>query len=129
MKRARAIPSAGGNQFSPTCPSGPSGARFQQSKHFGHISVTFHPFAVKDNDRGSHGGGTTADKIGGQEVCRTFIEQTKLLVTLASAFVVAPAAVLAFSQLRFAWLIVFGEALFILSVLAGYVALGAVAGS
>ncbi len=63
------------------------------------------------------------------EACKTFIEQTKLLVTLASAFVVAPAAVIAVSKLRIDKWIVIAEILFIVSVLSGYMALGAVAGS
>jgi heme A synthase len=64
-----------------------------------------------------------------KEACKTFIEQTKLLVTLASAFVVAPAAVVAVSKLRIDKWIIVAEVLFILSVLFGYIALGAIAGS
>jgi hypothetical protein len=72
---------------------------------------------------------------GQKEACKTYIDQTKLLVTLASAFLFAPAAL--FSLLKDhphidAW---FGrgfiacEAMFVLSVLCGYVTLGTVSGS
>ena len=64
-----------------------------------------------------------------KEACKTFVEQTKLLVTLASAFVVAPAAVLVVSKLRIDKWIIVAEILFIVSVLFGYSALGAIAGS
>lgn len=73
---------------------------------------------------------------GRKEACKTYIEQVKLLVTLASAFVVAPAAmipliggagrVIASNDLvrRFFR----AELAFIFSVLAGYVALATIAG-
>lgn len=67
--------------------------------------------------------------------CDTFIEQTKQLIALASAFIIAPAVIQAFLtaeqqgkrdvDLR----IIIAEALFIASVLAGYVVLATVAGS
>jgi len=69
------------------------------------------------------------------EACKTYIEQTKLLVTLASAFVVAPAAAVALDSNKLAALqpftgwIVMGECALVLSVLGGYVVLGSVAGS
>jgi hypothetical protein len=65
---------------------------------------------------------------GPKEACKTYIEQTKLLVTLASAFVVAPAAIVAFFEgknsigaspelvSKFLW----AEGLFVFSVLSGY---------
>lgn len=69
--------------------------------------------------------------------CETYIEQTKLLVTLASAFLLAPAGLVALVRpekpngLNRQDIIVFivAEALFILSVLLGYVVLGTIAGS
>ena len=71
-----------------------------------------------------------------QEACKTYLEQTKLLVTLASAFIVAPPAL--FSLLRgkeaillsspdIRWMIG-AEVLFVLSVLLGYVVVGTIAG-
>ena len=68
-------------------------------------------------------------KIGRIEACKTFVEQTKLLVSLASAFVIAPPVVLSFMKIGLDWKIYIAETLFILSVLSGYVALGAIAGS
>jgi hypothetical protein len=73
-----------------------------------------------------------ADQV---EACKTYIEQTKLLVALASAFIVAPAAVVALdpsklSALRpFVDTIIVAEAALVASVLAGYFVLGIVAGS
>jgi hypothetical protein len=74
---------------------------------------------------------------GKKEACKTYIEQTKLLVTLASAFLFAPAGLVAIlkdrasaniSHAGIAWFISI-EALFIGSVLFGYIALGSLAGS
>lgn len=71
------------------------------------------------------------------EALKTFMEQTKLLVSLASGFVLAPPAVISFLRRpdgksppalpwgRFLW----AEALLISSILAGFVVLGTVAGS
>jgi hypothetical protein len=75
-----------------------------------------------------------ADK---KAACATYIEQTKLLVTLASAFVVAPPGLAAFIKDRSnaglgrlsIGLFLLTEALLIASVLAGYVVLGSIAGS
>jgi hypothetical protein len=73
---------------------------------------------------------------GRQESCKTYIEQTKLLVTLASAFVAAPVALI--PLLRGSGAALAGDALspffyseagFIGSILLGYLALGSVAGS
>jgi hypothetical protein len=73
-----------------------------------------------------------------KEACGTYIEQTKLLVALASAFLVAPAAFLGLirgekgattiisSNLR--WLTL-SETMFVASVLFGYVVLGCISGS
>lgn len=74
---------------------------------------------------------------GKKEAVKTYLEQTKLLVTLASAFILAPAGLvavlkerttvgLASSQLF--WFVI-AEVLFIASVMAGYVVLGTIAGS
>ena len=70
------------------------------------------------------------------EAVKTYIEQTKLLVTLSSAFVIAPAGLVAvfkdrvvaglsFSQML--WFVV-ADVFFIASVLMGYVVLGTIAG-
>lgn len=61
--------------------------------------------------------------------CATFIEQTKLLTSLASAFIIAPAIVHNILTLAITWPIIAAEVLFILSVLCGYIAMGAIAGS
>lgn len=63
------------------------------------------------------------------EACRTYIEQTKLMVSLASAFIIAPAAVQALLQLKFSWLVIAAGVLFVTSVLAGYVTLASITGS
>jgi hypothetical protein len=74
---------------------------------------------------------------GQKESIRTYIEQTKLLVTLASAFLFAPAAFIGIMKDRTAsgldktqlhWFIA-SEVLFIISVLAGYVVVGTLTGS
>lgn len=73
---------------------------------------------------------------GPKEACKTYIEQTKLLVTLASAFVVAPAAMIplfrgekaihATESLVSSFF--YAEIFFVLSVLSGYVVLASIAG-
>jgi hypothetical protein len=79
------------------------------------------------DDRGSDGA---------KEAVKTYIEQTKLLVTLSSAFVLAPAgavavfkdrAVVGLSTSLLFWFVV-ADVLFILSVLMGYVVLGTISG-
>ena len=74
---------------------------------------------------------------GRKEACKTYIEQTKLLVTLASAFLFAPAGFVLILKDRSAanigtlylnWFLVL-ECFFVVSVIAGYVALGALSGS
>lgn len=76
------------------------------------------------------------DDDGKKEAVKTYIEQTKLLVTLASAFILAPAGLIAILKDRVAagltsaqlvWFVV-AEVLFITSVLAGYVVLGSISG-
>ncbi len=73
---------------------------------------------------------------GRKESVVTYIEQTKLLVTLSSAFLLAPAGLVALmkdrsglpiSDLQTVWFVV-AEVLFIASVLAGYVVLATIAG-
>lgn len=64
-----------------------------------------------------------------QEACKTYIEQAKLLTSLASAFIVAPAAILGFTRVSLAWQLLVAEVCFVLSVLAGYISIGAIAGS
>jgi hypothetical protein len=74
---------------------------------------------------------------GKADALKTFVEQTKLLVTLASGFIVAPAAAVSLFRssertpavhlsLR---LFFSAEILLILSVVMGYVVLGSIAGS
>lgn len=74
---------------------------------------------------------------GRKEAVKTYIEQTKLLVTLASAFLFAPAGLIAILKDRSAshltfeqigWFIV-AEICFIISVISGYVVLATIAGS
>lgn len=72
---------------------------------------------------------TETERDNRKEACKTFVEQTKLLVTLASAFVVAPAAAKAILDLKIDRWIIGAEALFILSILGGYFALATVTGT
>ena len=74
---------------------------------------------------------------GKKEACKTYLEQTKLLVTLASAFLFAPAGLVTIMKdkasarltyVQIGWFIA-AEVCFIFSVLAGYVVLGSLAGS
>ena len=72
---------------------------------------------------------------GQKEAVKTYIEQTKLLVTLASAFLFAPAGLVSILKDRtsldrgqLGWFIA-AEIFFILSVLVGYVVLASLSGS
>lgn len=74
---------------------------------------------------------------GKKEACKTYLEQTKLLVTLASAFLFAPPSLVAILKDSLAvklssgvltWFVV-AESLFVASVLFGYVVLGSLSGS
>jgi hypothetical protein len=73
---------------------------------------------------------------GPKEASKTYIEQTKLLVTLASAFVVAPVAVVPWltgtgkilSVATAMRTLLLAESGFIISVLTGYVVLATIAG-
>jgi hypothetical protein len=77
-----------------------------------------------------------AESSGPQDACKTYVEQTKLLVALSSAFIVAPAAMVPLfhgekalavtNQIVRRFLI--AEVLFVASVLAGYVVLATIAG-
>jgi hypothetical protein len=73
---------------------------------------------------------------GRKEATKTYVEQTKLLVTLASAFLFAPPAlvgilkdrpVIHITPAQFRWLVA-AEICFIVSVLAGYIVLATIAG-
>jgi hypothetical protein len=73
---------------------------------------------------------------GKKEAVKTYVEQTKLLVTLASAFLFAPPALIAILKDRplvhitpaqFRWFIG-AEGCFIISVLSGYIVLATIAG-
>lgn len=64
-----------------------------------------------------------------KEACKTFVDQTKLLTSLASAFIVAPAVILELIQATSVRLIVIVEAFFVVSVLAGYLTIGSIADS
>lgn len=74
---------------------------------------------------------------GPKEACKTYVEQTKLLVALASAFVAAPVAVVPWlashDQVRVllapsARLFLWAEIGFVSSILMGYVVLSTIAG-
>ena len=77
------------------------------------------------------------DTSGKADALKTYIEQTKLLVTLASGFLVAPAAMLPLFRQSAGKIslqlpiktFAAAEAALILSVVAGYAVLGSVAGS
>jgi hypothetical protein len=82
------------------------------------------------------GGEQPRDDAGQKESVATYIEQTKLLVTLSSAFLLAPAGLLALMKDRSGlpidnwqtlWFVA-AELFFIASVLAGYVVLATIAG-
>lgn len=72
---------------------------------------------------------------GRKEACKTYVEQTKLLVTLASALIFAPAAIIGllkdnpFVERWLGWQLIAAEIAFVASVLCGYIALGSVSGS
>jgi predicted lysophospholipase L1 biosynthesis ABC-type transport system permease subunit len=80
-----------------------------------------------------HAAGSSADH---QEACKTFLDQTKQLITLASAFLFAPAAFVTLEKdlagIKQAgvwpWFLVV-EACFVISVVLGYVTIGTIAGT
>lgn len=64
-----------------------------------------------------------------KEAVKTYIEQTKVLISLASTFVVAPAAaVVLIDNVSKGWFVV-SELAFVVSVLAGYVVFATIAGN
>ena len=74
---------------------------------------------------------------GKKEATKTYLAQTTLLVTLSSAFLFAPAGLLAVLAEKRpfridppdVWLFLCAELLFVFSVICGYVAIGSLAGS
>jgi Mn2+/Fe2+ NRAMP family transporter len=64
-----------------------------------------------------------------KEASKTYLEQIKLLITLASTFIVAPAVLYKDLEGFSPVLLIFMEACFILSVVLGYVAVGSIAGT
>lgn len=64
-----------------------------------------------------------------KEAVKTFIEQTKLLVTLSSAFIIPPAVMYVTIKGFSLKLLVITECLFVLSTILGYVVLGTITGS
>jgi len=72
-----------------------------------------------------------------KEACKTYIEQTKLLVALASAFLLAPAALFSIIKGddgkavigRNLLIFISSELSFIFSIFFGYIVLGSIAGS
>jgi len=74
---------------------------------------------------------------GAKEACKTFIDQTKLLVTLASAFIVAPAAMVTLFKgtasltvtRELVHAFIGAESSFVLSVFLGYWVLATIAGT
>ena len=72
---------------------------------------------------------TSEQRDNRKEACKTYLEQTKLLVTLATAFLIPPAAVQVLAHCVSPWLFVTSELFFVGSVLAGYITFAALAGS
>jgi hypothetical protein len=77
-----------------------------------------------------------APSAGRQEACKTFLDQTKQLISLASAFLFAPAAIVTWgknlSSPKWAdaipWFVSV-DACFVLSVIFGFVTIGTIAGT
>lgn len=65
---------------------------------------------------------------GREEACKTYIEQTKLLVTLSSVFIIPPAALTAIMKTPGNWQFLVAELCFVASVLAGYFVFASIAG-
>ena len=73
---------------------------------------------------------------GRKDSVKTFSEQTKILITLASGFVLAPPAVLSFFRKPDGkaipslpwWRFIWAESLLVVSILAGYLVLSTIAG-
>ncbi len=64
-----------------------------------------------------------------KEAVKTYIEQTKLLVTLSSAFIIPPAVMYVTVKGFSLQLLVITEVLFVISTVLGYIVLGTIAGS
>ena len=64
-----------------------------------------------------------------KEACKTYIEQTKHLTTLASGFIIPPAIILVFIQNVNLILFILSEVLLITSVAVSYIVMGSVVGS
>jgi hypothetical protein len=71
-----------------------------------------------------------------QAACDTFLDQTKQLMTLASAFVFAPAAVVGWTSATISAQLkehldslIWVESVFLLSLICGYVTIGTIAGT
>ncbi|WP_299226565.1 hypothetical protein [uncultured Psychroserpens sp.] len=62
------------------------------------------------------------------DACKTYLEQTKLLVTLSSAFIIAPAVFIEKIGF-FSTISLFMEVCFVLSVFMGYVVFGTISGT
>ena len=64
-----------------------------------------------------------------KQACKTYIEQTKHLATLASGFIIPPAIILAFIQNVNLIFFILSEVSLIFSVVLSYVVMGCIAGS
>jgi ABC-type antimicrobial peptide transport system permease subunit len=64
-----------------------------------------------------------------KKACDTYVEQTKLLFTLASAFIIGPAILELLGKTDYPSLFILCEICFVLSAVMGYVVLGTIAGS
>jgi hypothetical protein len=62
------------------------------------------------------------------DACKTYLEQTKLLTTLSSAFIIAPVALFEKFQ-NMNLLVILMEVFFIFSIFTGYVVFGTIAGT
>ena len=62
------------------------------------------------------------------EACKTYLDQTKLLVTLSSAFIIAPAIFIEKIGF-FSTISIFMEACFVLSIFMGYIVFGTISGT
>lgn len=64
-----------------------------------------------------------------KEACKTYIEQTKHLSTLASAFLIPPAAIQIFLKNTNITFFLLAEISFVLSVIISYIVMGTIVGS
>lgn len=85
--------------------------------------VIYHRFAVSVNQTNIMQNDSSKN-----DACKTYLEQTKLLVTLSSAFIIAP--VFFIEKIPFFnWHMILMELFFVSSVLAGYVVFGTISGT